>query len=107
MNWQYESHRIFALDDQGNLLAEATFAPGQLPKTMVVDHTYVAQPLRGQGLASQLMTAVAEHFRQQCLQAYATCSYADLWFKRHQQEYSDVIVPAPAGVYTACKLDPR
>ena len=74
----------FATDETGKLLAEVTF-PEQEGVT-VINHTFVDGSLRGQGVAGQLLRAVADTLRQDGRKARATCSYAIHWFETHPEE---------------------
>lgn len=49
MEFQHERERIFALDEQGKLVAEVTFPVSE--GVADIDHTFVDQSLRGQGVA--------------------------------------------------------
>lgn len=90
MEFQFSDGRVFALDDQQEVIAEATYVPVRIG---IVDicHTYVSPALRGQGIAGQLMQAVADELRKKGLKAVASCSYADAWLMRNQEMYSDII----------------
>lgn len=84
MEFRKEPGRIFALSETGNLLAEVTFPEqGELA---VINHTYVDASLRGQGVAGQLLRAVADTLRQEGRKAKPTCSYAVYWFENHPEE---------------------
>ena len=90
MNWIYERGRIYSVDEQNELLAEATYmSVGN--GTVDVNYTYVSPALRGQGIAGQLIKAVVEHLRKEGLKAVASCSYADAWLHRHRDLYPDVV----------------
>lgn len=54
--------------------------------TVDIFHTYVPEPLGGQGFASQLVGFVYDYARQQGLTPAATCSYAKVWLKKHPTE---------------------
>ena len=54
-----------------------------------MNHTYVDESLRGQGVAGKLMTALAQNLRESNRKAIATCPYAMDWFEKHP-EYEDV-----------------
>ncbi|MGI5928821.1 tRNA adenosine(34) deaminase TadA [Pseudoflavonifractor sp.] len=90
MEFQYEDNRIFLPDGKGGVLAEITFPVGAdgLP---VIDHTFVDNSLRGQGVAGKLMEAAVAALRQSGRQAHATCSYAVNWRDKHP-EASDVLL---------------
>ena len=90
MNWIYETGRIYSVDDKNEVMAEATYVPSGLG-TVDIDYTYVSPALRGQGIAGQLMEAVAGHLRKEGLKALASCSYAQAWLIKHRDAYPDVI----------------
>lgn len=85
----YESNRIYGRNDAGEVIAEVTF-PAIDATTVDIDHTFVDQSLRGQGIANQLLLAAAERIRVQGKKAVLTCSYAVGWFDSHP-EYSDLL----------------
>ena len=62
MEFQKEPGRIFALGEDGKLLAEITFPTGE-DGVADIDHTFVDESLRGQGVASQLVRAAAAELR--------------------------------------------
>ena len=88
MEFQHERERIFALDEQGKLVAEVTFPVSE--GVADIDHTFVDQSLRGQGVAGQLLEAAVRQIRMEGLRAKATCSYAAKWFKEHPDQ-SDLL----------------
>ncbi|GAA6394233.1 Uncharacterised protein [uncultured Flavonifractor sp.] len=88
MEFQHERERIFALDEQGKLVAEVTFPISE--GVADIDHTFVDQSLRGQGVAGQLLDAAVRQIRMEGLRAKATCSYAAKWFKEHPDQ-SDLL----------------
>ena len=85
MEFQKESGRIFALDQEGRLLAEVVFPTG--PDGVAdIHHTFVDGSLRGQGVAGLLLRAAADQLRAQGKKARASCSYAAGWFEKHPEE---------------------
>ena len=90
MNFIMEENRIYLGGDNGEVLAEATF-PTISEGVVNVNHTFVDESLRGQGIASKLMKALAESLREKGGKAYPTCSYAVKWFMDNP-DYSDVYV---------------
>ena len=62
MEFRKEPGRIFATDETGRLLAEVTFPERE--GAAVINHTFVDGSLRGQGIAGQLLRAVADTLRQ-------------------------------------------
>ncbi|NCC69744.1 MAG: N-acetyltransferase [Clostridia bacterium] len=90
MNWNYENGRIYSIDEKNELMAEATYVPvGNA--TVDINYTYVNPILRGQGVAGQMMEAVAQRLRKDGLRAVASCSYANAWLQKHRDSYPDVI----------------
>ena len=85
MEFQKEPGRIFARGEDGKLLAEITFPTGE-DGVADIDHTFVDESLRGQGVASQLVRAAAAELRAQGKRAKTSCWYAAQWFEKHPQE---------------------
>ena len=103
MNWLYEKGRIYSLGENNELLAEATYV--SVDECIVnVDHTYVNPSLRGQGVAGKMMVVVSEFLRENKLKAVASCSYANVWFQKNAENYSDVISSELDNDTLACKL---
>lgn len=103
MKWIVEKGRICSRDESGDVIAEATFhekANGEYD----IDHTYVVPRLRGRGVAGDMMTAVAEHFRARKAKVTASCAYAHVWLKRHEQQYADIISEDFAGEPLTCRF---
>lgn len=90
MDFTYDSNQITLYNqDQSKVLAEVTF-PDVDSHTVDLNHTFVDDSLRGQGVAGKLMEAAAAHLRSQGKKAVLSCSYAVKWFEKHP-EYSDVV----------------
>ncbi len=87
MDFTHSNNQIALYDEEGRLTAEVTF-PDVDTDTVNIDHTFVDDSLRGQGVAGQLMKAAAEQLRSQNRKAVLTCSYAVNWFGKHP-EYQD------------------
>ena len=85
MDFQREQHRIFAVNENGTVIAEITF-PEREKGVYVIDHTFVDESLRGGGVAGQLLAEAAKELRAQGLKARPTCSYAARWFEKHPEE---------------------
>jgi predicted GNAT family acetyltransferase len=90
MEFKKESERIYIENEIGKTIAEITF-PRISDDVVNIDHTFVDQSLRGQGVAGKLMLAVTEHLRNNNQKAKATCSYAVDWFDEHN-EYDDIYI---------------
>ena len=89
MNFIYSPNKIFLLDKSNKTIAEVTF-PDVDENTVNINHTYVDDSLRGQGIAGKLIKAVAEQLQAQNKKAVLTCSFAIKWFERNP-EYSNLL----------------
>lgn len=85
MEFQKEPGRVFALDQNGALLAEVTF-PDREDGVAEIDHTFVDDSLRGQGIAGKLLEAAVQVLREEGKRARPTCSYAVSWFEKHPEQ---------------------
>ncbi|AET69152.1 putative acetyltransferase [Desulfosporosinus orientis DSM 765] len=104
MDWHYENGRIYGTDEKGELMCEATFVRKENGE-MNIDHTYVNHDLRGQGAAGKMMEAVAEYFRKEGYRTTASCSYANIWLKRHEKQYAEILSETIGEQAAACKID--
>ena len=104
MNYQYETDKIFANDDKGELMAEIDFC---VVRDGVIDitHTFVNPVLRGQGIAGQLMELIVDYMRRNKLKAIASCSYSNSWLQKNKEAYADVIADGIDEQPIACKID--
>lgn len=92
MQIQYEklpNGGIFFIEQQQKKLAEITYQ-GHDSSTIIADHTWVDDSLRGQGVAQQLLQALVGFAREHQLKIIATCSYVEVMFKR-DKSLADVI----------------
>ena len=92
MEFQKSEGRIFSLGENGKVLAEVTF-PTVEDGVADINHTFVDESLRGQGIASKLLRAAAQEIRAQGKKAKLTCSYAVTWFEHHPEEQDLVYKP--------------
>ena len=83
MEFQREDGRIFAMDGD-RLVAEVTFPAEN--GVADIDHTFVDDSLRGQGVAGKLVRAAVDQIRADGRKARVTCSYAKTWFEHHPEE---------------------
>ena len=79
---EFEANRISLKDENGRVLAEITF-PETSPGVFVINHTFVDESLRGQGVASKLVQAAVDEIKKRGGQVQATCSYAKKWLEEH------------------------
>ncbi|KGL41235.1 N-acetyltransferase [Listeria sp. SHR_NRA_18] len=82
-------NRFFKEDEDGKLIAEVTWVPSG-DSLVILDHTFVDESLRGQGIASQLVEKVAETMRAEGKKITATCPFAKAEFERKPEKYDDV-----------------
>ncbi|MFV0528510.1 MAG: GNAT family N-acetyltransferase [Lachnospiraceae bacterium] len=90
MEFIHSANEIIMYNDNGSLVAEVTF-PAMDASTVNINHTFVDDSLRGQGIAGKLMVEVAEVLRKENKKAKLSCSYARAWFPKHP-EYQDVVL---------------
>lgn len=64
-----------------------------LPKENIMDiqHTYVSENLRGEGIAEQLAKTALEYARKKQWKVIATCPFVSLYVKRHSKEYNTLL----------------
>lgn len=82
MEYRTQGCRITLLDN-GEELGEVTF-PETSPGGFTIDHTFVDNRLRGQGIASELVRRAVEEIESRGGKVEATCSYALLWLSRNR-----------------------
>lgn len=91
MDFQYKEleNDVFAYEyiQDGEKLGEITWT--LLGDVMVMDHTYVSDKLRGQGVAKKLLDTAATHARENALKMEAVCSYVVSAFNK-SDEYNDI-----------------
>lgn len=79
----------FFIERDGRHIAEITYQY-QNEATIVADHTWVDNSLRGQGVARQLLDVLVAFAREKQLKIVPTCSYVDVMFQR-EAEFADVV----------------
>ena len=86
---QNQSGGEFFIERDGRHIAEITYQY-QNEATIVADHTWVDNSLRGQGVARQLLDVLVAFAREKQLKIVPTCSYVDVMFQR-EAEFADVV----------------
>jgi len=81
MEYNTERNRIVAVDN-GEEVGEVTFPLRD--GVYVINHTYVDDRLRGQGVAGELVRRAVEEIERRGGPYQATCSYAQLWLARNR-----------------------
>lgn len=80
-------NKAFEFVQAGTRLAEITWQ--ERDGVMVMDHTYVSDALRGQGVAKKLLDAAAQYARENNLKMKAICSYVVSVFDK-SDAYDDI-----------------
>lgn len=81
MEYITEKYRIYAVEG-GVEVGEVTFQ--ERDGIYIINHTYVDDRLRGQGIASELVRRAVEEIERRGARVTATCSYAQLWLARNR-----------------------
>lgn len=74
-------------EEAGRLKAEITWT--ELANVMVIEHTFVDESMRNQGIAKKLLDQAAEYAREHNFKMEPVCSYAVVAFERYK-DYDDV-----------------
>lgn len=84
-----ESKGAFYIEEGGARVANMTFskAGGNI---LIIDHTEVADVLRGKNAGKQLVSAAVEHARKHHYKIIPLCPFAKSVFEK-VQEYQDVL----------------
>ena len=89
MNYIIEDNRIYLENERNDVIAEVTF-PMVEENVVTINHTYVDDSLRGQGIAGKLMELLVDKVKQENIKVIPTCSYAVNWLNKHP-EYNELI----------------
>lgn len=76
-------------DSEDDIIAEITYVPTGEDR-IIIDHTYVSNELRGQGIARKLLDEVANYARTENKKIIPLCSYAKTQMEKHD-EYHDLL----------------
>jgi uncharacterized protein len=71
----------FVIEKDGQRLAEMTYT-GAGEKKVIIDHTWVDDSLRGQGIARKLLDALVAWARETGTRAIPICPYASAQFEK-------------------------
>lgn len=82
-------HKFFVGEDEEHPLAEITYRVPE-DKQLVVEHTYVDDELRGEGVAGKLVEKVVNYARENEFKVRSECSYATSKLEK-TPEYQDVL----------------
>lgn len=87
MQFLEEDRRLY-LEEDGKTYAEITWSNAG-DYVMIVDHTFVADSHRGEGLAVKLVEAIADKARAEEKKIIPLCPFAKKEFEKKEQ-YADV-----------------
>jgi uncharacterized protein len=85
-----DKNRFYIGEDAEHAIAEITFVPTGEDK-MIIDHTYVSEILKGQGVGNQLVNKVVEFARQENKKIIPLCPFAKRVMTK-TDEYKDVLL---------------
>ena len=83
MEFIIENSKIFSLDNDNKVIAEITFYESE-NGVFTIDHTFVDESLRGQGIAGKLVEMAVEEIEKRGGNVEATCSYAKKWLENNK-----------------------
>jgi uncharacterized protein len=89
LDFIHDHNKVYVNDESNHMIAVVTF-PIIKENVVNIDHTYVDNSLRGQGIAGRLMEETVSNLRKNNLKAILTCSYAVKWFQEHP-ECADIL----------------
>lgn len=82
-------HKFYIGEDEENPIAQITYK-AQDETTIIADHTYVSEELRGQGIAGKLFDELIAFAREENKKIIPECSYVKVKMER-TTEYDDVL----------------
>lgn len=72
---QHDKHR-FAVTVEGHDAFVSYLLSGN---SLIIEHTFVPKPIKGRGIAAELVKAAYDYAHENDLVCQATCSYAASW----------------------------
>jgi len=87
---QEGSKGSFYVEDNGNVLAEMTYSMTG-SDLMIINHTEVADELRGKNVGYQLVNAAVEYARAGNTKIIPLCPFAKSVFVKKSVEFADVL----------------
>ena len=82
MQFIKEENRIYATNIDNETVAEVTFYEIE-NGVYNIDHTYVDDSLRGQGIGSKLVQEAVNTIKEKGAQIQATCPFASKWLEEN------------------------
>ncbi len=87
---QRGSKGVFYVGDDESPIAELVYTKPAFDK-IILEHTEVAEELKGQNVGYQLVEAAVEYARQHSMKILPLCPFANAVFKK-KPEYADVLM---------------
>ena len=84
-----QGHHRFYIERDGEDIAEITYQPKGEDR-IVVDHTYVSEELRGQGIAGKLVDKIVTFAREEQKKIIPLCPYVKIKLDENEA-YQDVV----------------
>jgi predicted GNAT family acetyltransferase len=82
MEFKEKNNMIYLENEEGNIVAKVTF-PDVKAGVVNINHTFVDDSLRGQGVAGKLLEAAYKKLKAENKKVIPTCSYAVTWFEKN------------------------
>ena len=82
MDFIKEKNRVYAQNSNNETIAEVTFYEIQ-KGVFNIDHTFVDDSLRGQGIGSKLVQEAVNTINEKGAKIQATCPFASKWLEEH------------------------
>jgi len=82
-------NKFYLCDTLDNVKAEITYVPAD-KDTIIINHTFVSNELRGQNVGKQLIKKVVDFARQENKKIIPQCSFARNEFIKNK-DYEDVL----------------
>jgi len=92
VEFEREGNWLFKKGENGDVIAEVTF-PNLREGVVVINHTFVDDSLRGQGIAGELVESAYNAVKADGKKAVITCPYAVKWFEGRPDK-SDIVIEA-------------
>lgn len=90
MTFDIGDSRFYKHDEFDNLISEITYSVAG-SSLIIIDHTFVHDDYRGQGIAAQLVDRVVQMAREENKKIIPLCPFAKGMFERNSSLYADVM----------------
>lgn len=87
---QQDTKGSFYIDQNGEIVAEMTYSMAS-EHLMIIDHTEVADSLRGKNIGYQLVKKAVDFAREKQIKIIPLCPFAKAIFTKKHDEFKDVL----------------